>query len=105
MPGGNNVPRSNLDQVKRTLNVTWDDTDTDAKILDLMADAEEDLKHRLGAKDIDFYAAGSARRIFMAYMLYAWNNSLEEFDQAYRAEIIRLRHIFEVEADEEEGTV
>lgn len=95
------IPQERLDMVKRELNVTWTDGDTDAKILSLMADAEEDLHHRLGCETVDFFQPGLARRIYMAYLLYAWNNALEEFDKAYRADVMRLRHKYEVMANAE----
>lgn len=98
--------RSKMDPIKRHLNITWSDTDTEAKLIDKMCDAEVALNHKLGAT-IDYFVPGPERSLYRAYMLYSWNECLEEFDAAYRAEIIQIRHKYEVaaakkeEADEE----
>ena len=43
-----------LGQVRRKLNVTWDDEETTARIDEIMDSAVPDLKHRLGSVDPDF---------------------------------------------------
>lgn len=93
----NNMPQTAVAQVKRHLNITWTDSDTDAKVIDMMLDAEAALNHKLGAV-IDYLGTVSAeRRLYLNYMLYAWNDCLNEFDNAYRAEILQIRHKYEVE--------
>lgn len=89
--------RANMEPVKRHLNITWSDTDTEAKLIDQMRDAEVALNHKLGAT-IDYFVPGAERRLYLAYMLYSWNDCLNEFDSAYRAEIIQIRHKYEVAA-------
>lgn len=85
--------------VKRHLNITWDDAETDRKVEDLIADAAESLCHLLGSDAIDFSAPGRARRLFLAYCLYLWNDSGDEFEKAYISDILHLRHYYEVQAD------
>lgn len=101
----NNV-RSYLDPVKRHLNITWRDTDTESKLIDQMLDAEVALNHKLGA-EVDYFVPGPERRLYLNYMLYSWNNCLEQFDEAYTAEILQIRHKYEVQAaqggDEDES--
>ena len=92
--------RSNMDPVKRHLNITWSDTDTEAKLIDQMRDAEVALNHKLGA-ELDYFVPGQERRLYLAYMLYSWNDCLNEFDGAYRAEIMQIRHKYEVAAMED----
>lgn len=86
------MPEEYLNMVKRHLSVTWNDPDTDNKIEDMMLDAEAALNHLLGAST-DYFKPGIDRELYLAYLLYAWNNCLNEFDSAYRAEIIRARHL------------
>ena len=86
------IPDGYLDQVKRHLSVTWKDTDTDDRIEDMMLDAEVALNHMLGA-EADYFKTGLDHELYLAYLLYAWNNCLNEFDSAYRTEIIRARHL------------
>lgn len=93
--------RSYMDPVKRHLNITWNDTDTEAKLIDQMCDAEIALNHKLGAT-INYFVPGAERRLYLAYMLYSWNDCLNEFDSAYRAEILQIRHKYEVAAARED---
>lgn len=95
--------RSNMDPVKRHLNITWSDTDTESKLIDRMCDAEAALNHKLGAT-IDYFVPGQERELYLAYMLYSWNDCLNEFDEAYRDEIIQIRHKYEVAAAREDRT-
>ena len=89
-----------FDKVKRHLKITWVDNDTDLKILDMMADAEQSLNHLLGA-ECDYSSPGMERQLFLNYMLYAWNDCLNEFESAYCAEILRIRHRYEIKGVEE----
>lgn len=93
--------RSNIDPVKRYLNITWNDTDTEAELIDQMRDAEAALNHKLGAT-IDYFEPGQERELYLNYMLYSWNKCLNEFDEAYRDEIIQIRHKYEVAAAKKE---
>lgn len=102
----NHLPQSFVDQVKRHLDITWTDADTDAGVIDMMIDAEQAMNHKLGA-EIDYLSPGQERRLYLNYLLYAHNNALDQFDSAYRAEILQIRHKHEVAsfvASKEEGT-
>jgi hypothetical protein len=87
-----NKPIELIKSVKRHLNITWDDDDTEEKLLDKMLDAEIALNHILGA-ETDYSAPGMEHQLFLNYMLYDWNDCINEFETAYRAEIYRIRHI------------
>ena len=91
----NNLPQDMVDQVKRHLSITWTDDDTDSKIIDMMLDAEIAMNHKLGA-EVDYFSPGPERRLYLNYMLYCWSDCLNEFDSAYRAEILQIRHKYEV---------
>lgn len=97
--------QEHLEEVKLYLNVTWSDDDTDKKLIAQMRDAEAALCHKLGAADISFFEPGQEHRLYMTYMDYAWNKCLNDFDSAYMAEILQLRHKYEVrtEGDSDEG--
>lgn len=90
--------RSYLDPVKRHLHITWNDTDTEQRLIDQMFDAEAALNHKLGA-EINYFVPGAERRLYLAYMLYSWNNCLEQFDRAYTAEILQIRHKYAIAAN------
>ena len=85
-------------QVKRKLNVTWEDDDTTARIEEIIASAIPDLKHKLGITDdnFDFSVAGTEHNLFINYCLYEWNHSLPEFDDNYANTIAQCRAKHEV---------
>ena len=89
-----------LEQVKRKLNITWDDEDTTARLNDIITSAIPDLKHKLGIVDdnFDFSVPGSINTLFLSYCLYEWNHALEEFDVNYARMIAQIRTKLEVEA-------
>lgn len=88
-----------LKQVKRKLNVTWEDVETSERIKDIINSAIPDLKHKLGitAADFDFSVAGTENTLFLAYCLYEWNHCLNEFDENYARLIAQVRARYAVE--------
>ena len=82
-----------FEQVKRKLNVTWDDSDTNNRITDIIESAIPTLKHKLGIVDdnFDFSVRGSENTLFLAYCLYEWNHCVNEFDDNYSNEIAQIQ--------------
>ena len=87
-----------IDQVKRKLNITWSDEETDKRINDIIASATPVLKHKLGIADADydFAAPGLENLLFLAYCLYEWNHAANEFDSNYANELAQCRAMREV---------
>lgn len=87
-----------IDQVKRKLDVTWVDEDTDRRIADIMEAVTPVLKHKLGisAPDFDFSKPGMENLLYCAMCLYEWNHSTNEFDTNYANEIAQCRAVHEV---------
>ena len=87
-----------LGQVRRKLNITWDDDDTTARIEEIMESAIPDLIHKLGISDpkFDFSVPGTENTLFLAYCLYEWNHSIAEFDLNYERMIAQVRAQHEV---------
>lgn len=87
-----------IEQVKRKLNITWNDEETDKRINDIIASAVLVLKHKLGIADadFDFSAPGLENLLFLAYCLYEWNHAAHEFDSNYANELAQCRAIREV---------
>lgn len=86
-----------VNQVKRKLNITWNDEDTEARVSDIMGGATSTLLHRLGIADpnFDFSVAGDENTLYLNYCLYERDHCLSEFFINY-AEMIastRARHI------------
>lgn len=86
-----------VNQVKRKLNITWNDDDTNDRVNDIMGGATSTLLHRLGIADpdFDFSVEGDENTLYLNYCLYERDHCLSEFFVNY-AEMIastRARHI------------
>lgn len=93
-----------ITQVKRKLNITWSDEDTDARVTELMASAQVTMRHKLGLPDeFDFETKGQENLLFLAYCLYEWNHAAHEFDANYLGDILQVRQKNEVRAYEFDG--
>ena len=86
-------------QVKRKLNITWTDEDTNSRVEEIIQSAIPALLHKLGIADpdFDFSAPGMENDLFKSYCLYEWNHCLNEFDENYANNIAQVRAIHEVE--------
>ena len=80
-------------QVKRKLNITWSDPDTENRVQDIIESAIPTLIHKLGITDpnFDFAEPGIANTLFKAYCLYEWNHCINEFDVNYSNDIATVR--------------
>lgn len=88
-----------VQQVKRKLNVTWEDPTTNARVEDIMSSVTPWLKHKLGITDaaFDFSAVGVERDLFLACCLYEWNHiPRDEFEENYKHTIADARAIYSV---------
>lgn len=88
-----------VDQVKRKLDITWVDEDTDRRVADIMDIVSPVLQHKLGIADpeFDFSKPGLENMLFLALCLYEWNHSANEFDDNYANDIAQCRAMHEVE--------
>ena len=92
------------DQVKRKLNITWSDEDTDARVADILDSAQVAMRHKLGLSDeFDFASKGQENMLFLSYCLYEWNHAANEFDAHYLNDILQVRQKHEVMAYEADG--
>lgn len=87
-----------VQQVKRKLNITWEDVDTDNRVSDIINQAKSVMLFKLGITDegFDFGEAGIVNMLFLAYCLYLYNHCENEFEDNYKAEILQARSLFEV---------
>lgn len=96
-------------QVRRKLNVTWDDDDTTARIEEIMGLAIPTMLHKLGIADpdFDFSVPGMENNLFLNYCLYELNHCANEFDGNYANDIGQVREKNEVAhylSESEDGT-
>lgn len=82
--------------VKRKLNITWTDAETEARVDEIMAIADADLRPKIALPDsFDLNTPGQEQKLFLALCLYEWNHAANEFDANYANDILqaRQRHI------------
>lgn len=91
------------EQVKRKLNITWSDPDTDDRVSDIAKEAEAAMLYKLGIADpaFDFSVHGIENILYLAYCLYLYNHCENEFDDNYLGMILQARAKYEVVADGE----
>lgn len=86
-------------QVKRKLNITWEDEDTNARVDDIIGEVSPYLTHKLGLPaEFDFSAPGTERSLFLSCCLYEWNHiPRDEWEENYKHTIADVRARHEVE--------
>lgn len=87
-----------MNQVRRKLNITWDDDETNARLSEIIGSAIPYLLHRLGIADpdFDFSSPGIENTLFIAYCLYDWNHAAHEFADNYAEMIATVLAQYEV---------
>ena len=80
-------------QVKRKLNITWEDEETNARVYEIMGDVDSYLRHKLGVTaEFDFSAPGTERSLYLSCCLYEWNHiPRDEWEENYKYTIANLR--------------
>lgn len=88
-----------LAQVKRKLNITWEDPDTNNRVEDIINQATSVMSFKLGITDegFDFSVGGIENMLFLAYCLYLYNHCENEFEDNYKSEILQARSKYEVD--------
>ena len=95
-----------LGQVKRKLNITWEDPDTNKQVEELFESAIPTLKKKLGipaSLDFDFSVASTENMLFKNYCLYEWNHCVNEFDDNYSNDVAQVRAEWLVKYSKEGG--
>lgn len=79
--------------VRRKLNVTWTDADTDARLQDVVETVSPRLASLLGyPSDHEFTSAdGSAWGMFLNGCLYEFSDAWDDFTTNYASEILSVR--------------
>lgn len=92
--------------VKRKLNITWNDTDTDARITQIIEDGKSEIIDKAGITDpgFDFSKPSQERKLLLAYCFYEWNHALDEFQINYAEDILQARERWEVASHAKEQT-
>lgn len=78
-----------LDEVRRDLQITWEDLDTDTNLANYIKDGVEVLENDVGTS-IDFDQDEEARGLLRTYVRYAYNKSEEFFIENNLSRILKL---------------
>ena len=87
------ITKEFVNQVRRKLNITWNEENTDNRVNDIINMAIPDLIDKLGIADpdFDFSVPGKENKLFLAYCLYEWNHCANEFDDNYHNDIAQIQ--------------
>lgn len=78
-----------LQELKRYLNITWEDEDIDAKLNNLISESKQAINGLMGV-EVDFEKA-EFRELLFNRIRYAYNNALEYFEDNFSKEILRYQ--------------
>lgn len=87
----NDIPPELLADVENYLNITWQDTNTDNKISNLIASASTYLDRKRGSS-ADYTADGLPRTLLFEYVRYARDSALDVFETNYRSMILAMQN-------------
>lgn len=81
-----------IEELKRILNINWEDSETDLKLEEIIKRAESKVNALLGSS-IDYENNQEARSLLLNYVRYDYNNASEYFEENYQKEILRLQFL------------
>lgn len=85
-----------LEQLKRYLNISYEDQDTDGALEDILENGKVIINDYAGT-ELDYEQPGQARQLLFDYCRYARSHASEMFEVNYRRELIELREMTEVQ--------
>lgn len=94
-----------VSDLKVKCQITWDNSKDTEELSAIIADAEYVINHKLGS-ELDYSESGLFHNLFLNYCWYVKNGCENDFDEAYRNELLMLRQFCEVkryEAKNKEG--
>lgn len=92
-----------LDEVKNYLDITWEDSQTDLKLVGIIERGKKYL-NRVAGNELDFDADDKPKELLFDYCRYVRSNALEMFQQNYLHELLSLQIESEVAAYEAESS-
>lgn len=93
----NNIQSALLDCCRLELQITWQDDDTNARIVNHIQNGVNYIKGKCGVNDEDFVAGGKANALLLAYVRRAMSGDTSTFEADYLRDILDLQIGFEVE--------
>lgn len=84
-----------LCNARLTLDITWDDSETNLKLSRIIERAKARLNEQAGT-EVDYVQDQIAEQLLMDYVRYIWNNSAEDFEVNFKSELIHFRNRYKV---------
>ncbi len=85
-----------LDICRLELQITWQDDDTNARLINHIKNGVTFITDRTGVVVADFMAGGKANALLLAYVRRAQSGDTSTFEADYLSDIISLQTDFEV---------
>ena len=85
------LPVGLLEDIKKYLDITWDDDVTDAKITGLIEDGIAYLDDKLGEPG-DYTVPGYPRTLLKEYTRYARDAALDVFENNYLSQLLAMQN-------------
>ena len=92
-----------LDDVRNRLDITWEDQDTDRKVMGWIEDGVAYLNDKLGEPG-DYTVPGFPRTLLFEYARYARDAALDVFENNYRSLLLAMQNDRKVGVYALEGT-
>lgn len=86
-----------LDEVKADLFITWEDQNTDQRVINLIKRAEYKINDYAGTQ-VDISKDLDARDLLINLVRYMYNNVTEQFETNFKSDILMLRARYKVAA-------
>lgn len=91
-----NKDKTIIDDVKNYLDITWDDSLGDQKIMGMVQRGMAAIKGKIG--ECNFYEETQERALLFDYVMYARAGEIPQFWENYKADIISLQIARKVDA-------
>lgn len=89
-----------VDEVKRNLDITWNDNDTDKNVNEYIRNAKQYLNDTTGSV-INFEEDINARELLINHCRYQKNKDIEFFEENFKKPLYRLRFKYAIKELEE----
>lgn len=86
-----------LDELKRYLDITWEDPDTNQKVAGILERAKAEMNEYAGA-ELSYESNSWEKQLLFDLCRYIRNNAAEEFEQNFSSKLIALNEKYAVEA-------
>lgn len=86
-----------VDELKNYLDITWQDEGTDKKLSGILERGQHILQSYAGC-ELSF--EGSEKQLLLDLCRYLWNHAYEDFARNFHSELLMLRAMRRVAADE-----